>query len=118
MVTIWRERNTASRSCGGGGLRPLPGQTLVVLDPEWSWIIDVLPCEDGHAQERSMFGEVLPMVKPGDLWIDDRNFCPTGLVFGVARRGGGFLVRQHASTLHWELVGKRHRRGRMETGRV
>ena len=96
----------------------LPGQTLVVLDPELSLIIDVLPCEDGHAQERSMFGDVLPMVKPGDLWIDDRNFCTTGLVFGVASRGGCFLVRQHASTLHWELVGKRHRRGRIETGRV
>jgi len=96
----------------------LPGQTLVVLDPELSLMIDVLPCEDGHAQERSMFGDVLPMVNPGDLWIDDRNFCTTGLVFGVARRGGCFLVRQHASTLHWELMGKRRRRGRIETGMV
>lgn len=96
----------------------LPGQTLVVLDPELSLIIDILPCEDGHAQERSMFGDVLPMVNSGDLWIDDRNFCTTGLLFGVARRGGCFLVRQHASTLHWELIGKRRRRGRIDTGMV
>jgi hypothetical protein len=96
----------------------LPGQSLVVLDPELSLIIDVLPCENGHAQERSLLGDVLPMVKPGDLWIDDRNFCTTGFVFGIARRGGCFLVRQHASTLHGELVGKRHRRGRIGTGRV
>jgi IS4 transposase len=96
----------------------LPGQALVILDPELSLMIDVLPCEDGHAQERSLLPEVLPMVQPGDLWIDDRNFCTTGFTFGIVRRGGCFLVRQHASTLHWELVGKRHRRGRIETGRV
>ena len=96
----------------------LPGQALVVLDPELSLMIDVLLCEDGHAQERSLLPEVLPMVQSGDLWIDDRNFCTTGFTFGIVRRGGCFLVRQHASTLHWELVGKRHRRGRIETGRV
>lgn len=96
----------------------LPGQALVVLDPELSLLIDVLPCEDGHVQERSLLGEVLPRVQPGDLWIDDRNFCTTGFTFGIVRRGGCFLVRQHASTLPWELVGKRYRRGRIGTGRV
>jgi hypothetical protein len=40
----------------------LPGQTLVVLDPELMAIIDVVPCEDGHAQERSLFDHILPMV--------------------------------------------------------
>jgi hypothetical protein len=97
----------------------LPGQSLAVLDPELGLIIDVLPCEDGHAQERSLLPDILPMVKVGDLWIDDRNFCTTGFLFGIAcLRQGCFLVRQHASTLHWELVGKRHRRGRVETGTV
>ena len=84
----------------------LPGQSLVILDPELMLMIDVLPCEDGHAQERSLFNDLLPMVKAGDLWIDDRNFCTTGLTFGIARRQACFLVRQHASTLHWKLVAR------------
>jgi hypothetical protein len=96
----------------------LPGQTLVVLDPELMAIIDVVPCEDGHAQERSLFDRILPMVQPGDLWIDDRNFCTTGLTFGIARREACFLVRQHANSLHWELVGERKCCGRIETGKV
>lgn len=100
------------------GAAALPGQSLVVLDPELMLMIDVLPCEDGHAQERSLFKDILPMVKAGDLWIDDRNFCTTGLTFGIARQRACFLVRQHASTLHWELVGKRRCRGRIETGKV
>jgi IS4 transposase len=96
----------------------LPGQSLVILDPESMLMIDVVPCEDGHARERSLLGDVLPKVQAGDLWIDDRNFCTTGFLFGITARGGCFLVRQHASTLHWELLGKRKGRGRIETGRV
>ena len=78
----------------------LPGHSLVVLDPQRGLACDVFPCEDGHAQERSLLGEVLPTVQPGDLWIADRNFCTTHFLFGIAGRGGKFLIRQHRSTLH------------------
>jgi IS4 transposase len=96
----------------------LPGQALVVLDPERMLIDDVVLCEDGHAQERSMTETVLAMVRPGDLWIKDRNFCTTAFLFGIARRGGTFVTRQHGSTLTWETVGKRASRGRCATGAV
>ena len=96
--------------------RSLPGHTLVVLDPDLMLVIDAIPCEDGHAQERSLLDQVEATVRPSDLWIADRNFCTTGFVFGVPRRGGRFLIRQHASTLHYTLVGKRKARGRIETG--
>ena len=33
---------------------PLPGKLLVVYDPELRIPVDVFPCEDGHAQERSL----------------------------------------------------------------
>jgi Transposase DDE domain len=96
----------------------LPGQALVVLDPERMLIEDVVLCEDGHAQERSMTEVILEMVRPGDLWIKDRNFCTTALLFGIVRRGGSFLTRQHGSTLSWETVGKRVSKGRCATGAV
>ena len=38
---------------------PLPGKSLVVLDPSLMLAIDVFPCEDGHAQERSLLPQVL-----------------------------------------------------------
>jgi hypothetical protein len=31
---------------------PLPGKSLVVLDPASRLAVDIFPCEDGHAQER------------------------------------------------------------------
>lgn len=96
----------------------LPGQALVVLDPRLMLVTDVVLCEDGHAQERSLLDQILQRVGTKDLWIDDRNFCTTGFLFGIAARGGFFITRQHASTLHWEFVGKRKACDRVETGKV
>ncbi len=96
----------------------LPGQTLVVLDPQLGLATDVVACEDGHAQERSLLDEVLGLGEPGDLWLGDRNFCTTRFVFGIADRGGFFVIRQHASTLTYQLLGKRKSCGRTASGRV
>jgi len=96
----------------------LPGHALVVLDPRLMLVTDVVLCEDGHAQERSLLDQVLGIVAAKDLWVADRNFCTTDFLFGIGRRGGFFAIRQHASTLHWEFVGKRRARGRIDTGRV
>jgi IS4 transposase len=96
----------------------LPGHALVVFDPERMLAIDVILCEDCHAQERSLLDQVLQTVAEKDLWIADRNFCTTGFLFGIASGGGFFVIRQHASTLHYTLVGKRKARGRIETGAV
>jgi hypothetical protein len=65
---------------------PLPGHALVVLDPELRLAIDVFPCEDGHAQERTLLPQVLETVQAGDVWIDDRNFCTADFLFGIHDR--------------------------------
>jgi IS4 transposase len=96
----------------------LPGQSLVVLDPATMLVLDVVPCEDAHAQERSLIDQVLPGVEADDLWIADRNFCTTRLVFGTLARGGSLLVRQHKSTLYWEEATPWATVGRTATGVV
>jgi Transposase DDE domain len=101
-----------------GGGPPLPGQALAVLDPAVGLVIDLFPCEDGHAQERSLLPEVLKTVQAGDLWLEDRNFCTTGFLFGIDAKDAAFLVRQHANALHWELVAERRYLGRTERGQV
>jgi IS4 transposase len=103
------------RSVGAGAL---PGHALVVLDPQAMLVADVFPCEDGHAQERSLLDQVLETIRAGEVWIADRNFCTTGFLFGIARRGGYFVIRQHGATLHIEWVGERRPCGRTETGAV
>jgi IS4 transposase len=100
------------------GAGALPGHALVVLDPQAMLVTDVFPCEDGHAQERSLLDQVLETIRSGEVGIADRNFCTTGFLFGIARRGGYFVIRQHRATLHIEWVGERRPCGRTETGSV
>jgi IS4 transposase len=96
---------------------PLPGQALVVLDQQRMLITDVLLSEDGHAQERSLIPQVLERVEADQLWIEDRNFCTLGLMFGMARRGAVFVVRQHGQ-LQGELLGRVKRTGTSRRGAV
>jgi Transposase DDE domain len=96
---------------------PLPGQALVVLDQQRMLITDVLLHEDGHAQERRLLTQVLQHVEEDQLWIEDRNFCTLGLMFGIARRGAAFVVRQHGQ-LQGEILGRATRKGTTRSGPV
>ena len=96
----------------------LPGHSLVLLDPETMLIVDVFPCADGHAQERSVLPSVLPSIFPKDLLIADRNFCTTQFLFGIHRKDAFFAIRQHSRNLHSRTLGKRRLIGRTRTGLV
>ena len=94
----------------------LPGQSLVVLDPQRKLIRRVRCCEDGHTQERALVDDAWAWVEPGPVWVADRTFATTRWVFGVVARGGQVVVREHASTLHWVAEGPVQAAGRCETG--
>jgi hypothetical protein len=96
---------------------PLPGIALAVLDQEHMTVTDVLLTEDGHAQERTLLDEVALLVRAGDVWVADRNFCTLGLLGAIFARRGSFVLRQHGN-LQGELLGQRKSKGRCETGWV
>lgn len=95
----------------------LPGQTLSVLDPQRSLVVDVFPCEDGHAQERSMLPQVLEQVQPQQLWIADRNFCTSDFLSQIAQRQACFIIREHQQ-LAWSAVTPLVAAGENESGRL
>lgn len=75
--------------------RPLPGKAMVVLDPERMLILDALPWEDGHASERALIQPVLAWVRPGEVWIADRNLCFWAFILGILEANAYFVLRQH-----------------------
>ena len=95
----------------------LPGKSLVVYDPALEMAIDVFPCEDGHAQERSLLEQVLPTVNDRDVWIMDRNFCVHRFLLGIADRDGYFICREHQGLARKVLSSPRYS-GQTETGKV
>ncbi|NJR63688.1 MAG: IS4 family transposase [Cyanobacteria bacterium CRU_2_1] len=83
----------------------LPGQALVVLDPQRGLAVDVFPCEDGHAQERSLFPLVLEQVKAKEVWIADRNFCTKDFLTQIAEKKAYFVIREHKQIAWTEVTG-------------
>jgi hypothetical protein len=102
------------RQCWAG---PLPGHALVILDPALMLATDMIPCEDAHAQERSLFAQVLVRVAPGEVWIGDRNFCTVSFLEGILQRESFFVIRQHGN-FPITSQGTLHHRGRCETGEI
>lgn len=96
---------------------PLPGKSLVVYDPSLEMVVDSFPCEDGHAQERSLLPDVVPTVQARDLWIMDRNFCTREFLEGIEDKHGTFICRLHRG-LTFAAEGIERRVGSCETGVV
>jgi hypothetical protein len=96
----------------------LPGHALVFYDPQWDVVTDVIPCEDAYAQERALLPEVVPLVAARDCIVADRNFCTAGFLFGLARRGAFFVIRQHGATVVGQLQGKRRAVGQDARGQA
>jgi hypothetical protein len=96
---------------------PLPGQALVLFDPEADLVTDVLLQEDGHAQERALLDCVIERLNAKDLVVADRNMCVRRFLLGIIGRGGSFAIREHAQ-VQWETAGKLRRLGRTEGGRL
>jgi hypothetical protein len=97
---------------------PLPGFALAILDPRYRMIVDVIPCEDGHAQERSLFPQIKQLVAKNDLWIADRNFTTLELMFDIVSADAFFLLRQHGTLKTWTEEGEERYVGKAETGSV
>ncbi len=95
----------------------LPGKSLVVYDPAFQMAVDVFPCEDGHAQERSLLNSVLDSVVARDVFVMDRNFCVRAFFLGMIEKKGFFICREHKG-LHWEAVKEEQLVGKVETGTV
>ena len=90
---------------------PLPGTALAVYEQERDMVTRVFLTPDGHAQERSLLGDVRDGVQGGDLWIADRTFCTPGFLFGLARADAASVLRQHGK-LPFRLPGERRACGR------
>jgi hypothetical protein len=95
----------------------LPGTVVAILDLQ-SFVIDqVFLIEDGHAQERTVLGEVAKSVQSKDLILGDRQYCTTNFLRDIASQNACFVIRQHG-TLKGELLGKRIKIGRGDSGVV
>src|SRR3954466_8576239 len=113
ILTGTEHRIAPLRTTASAGL---PGRSLAIYEPSSGLILDLILEEDAHRQERVLAER--REVRPGQLWVMDRNFCVRSLVFRIARREASFLVRWHRLTLPFEPAGRLRACGRCATGEV
>ena len=97
--------------------RALPGTAVVIHDPQWNLVEDIFLIPNAHAQERTIFTDILETVERKDLIVADSHYCTIGFLTGISARNACFVIRQHGS-LKGTLVSTRKSRGRTKTGQV
>jgi hypothetical protein len=95
----------------------LPGHTVAVLNPHVELVEDLIVCEDGHANQKPLYIQLLEQVRRGQCWIADRDYSTLDFLFGIAERNAYFVIRQHG-VLRGTPVGHRRRVDRIDTGVV
>lgn len=97
--------------------KALPGKAIAILDQTSKLVTDIFLVEDGHAQERAQFDQILSQVKPQELWCGDRNFCTAKFLYTIILKEAFFVIRQHGSLGFTELSELEYL-GKTETGKV
>lgn len=96
----------------------LPGQSVVVYDPDAGLVVDMVAQEDAHESERIGAAALLDGAAPGQVWVADRHFCTRTLLGGWDEAGAGFVVREHGRHPRLAAQGEWQKHGRTETGTV
>ena len=99
------------------GDAPLPGHTVAILNPHAELIEDLIVCEDGHANQKTLYHFLLDRVQRRQCWIGDRDYCTMEFIFGIKSKKAYSILRQHGS-VKGRLIGQRRRVGETETGTV
>ena len=96
----------------------LPGQSIVVYDPDSGLVTDMIAGEDAHQSERTLAIPLLQGAKAGQIWIADRHFCTRTLLTGWDTAEACFIVREHAKHPRLASRGTWRDCGRTDTGTV
>jgi hypothetical protein len=91
---------------------------VAVLDRERELFHSVALASDAYTQERLLALDLIGRAQPGELWIGDRNFCTSAILWQLNYVGAKFLIRRHASNVRFETVGRRKHFGQTDSGLV
>lgn len=95
----------------------LPGQALVLLGHASGLVLDVLPWEDAHANEKEVLSAYQLDLQASDVVVADRQFCAITVMKRLQAQKAKFILRHNASVgLH--TVKERRPCGKIATGQV
>lgn len=96
----------------------LPGRFVAAYDLATGVVVDAVAGEDAYTSERELVRSILAAARPRQLFVADRHFCTTEILFTIADRRARFVIRQHENNLRWRPTGPERVVGRVATGEV
>lgn len=95
----------------------LPGRFVAAYDLATGLVVDVAASEDAYTSERELVRSILAVAEPDQLFVADRHYCTTEILFAIMDRRAFFVIRQHTN-LRWHARKEAKLIGRVETGEV
>jgi hypothetical protein len=95
----------------------LPGRYVAAYDLATGLVIDAAASEDAYTSERALVRTILAPAGADQLFVADRHFCTTDILFQIMDRRAAFVIRQHPS-LRWSPRRAARAIGRVATGAV
>jgi hypothetical protein len=96
----------------------LPGRYVAAYDLATGLVVDAAASEDAYTSERELVRPILAAAEPDQLFVADRNFCTTEILFGIMDRRAHFVIRQHDNNLRWRPLEPARAVGRVAAGEV
>jgi hypothetical protein len=95
----------------------LPGRFVAAYELATGVVIDAAASEDAYTSERELVRTILAAAVPNNLFVADRHFCTTEILFSIMDRRAFFVIRQHEN-LRWRPLNEASPVGRAPTGEV
>jgi hypothetical protein len=95
----------------------LPGRYVAAYHLATGVVVDAAASEDAYTSERELVLGLLIRAVAHQLFVADRNFCTTEILFRILDHKAFFVIRQHTS-LRWHPLKEAKAIGRVETGAV
>jgi IS4 transposase len=95
----------------------LPGRYVAAYDLASDLVVDAAASEDAYTSERELVRAILMTAAANQVFVADRHFSTTEILFRIMDRGASFVIRQHVS-LRWHPLTEATAVGRVETGAV
>lgn len=87
----------------------LPGQAVVVYEPDTDSVLDVVLGEDAYESERVLFAKFVPEMRSGELYLADRLYGVWNVMLAIAKQGALFSIRARLDSVHMVPIGARKR---------
>jgi hypothetical protein len=95
----------------------LPGRYVVAYDLASGLVVDAAASEDAYTSERELVRGLLTGAVTDQLFVADRHFCTTEILFAIMDRRASLVIRQHTS-LRRRPLEEAKAVGRVATGEV